>query len=110
LLPWNSPGNLGVGLIGLQLRQAGRSGLLGKVGFFVAILALPIFCRNGTVATLLIFLRLRDAGVVVVEDGYLAICSYLSVSPGPMTQGVSYVHEDHKPSNLYIRNIIPIRM
>ena len=84
--------------------------MLGKVGFFVAILALPIFCRNGTVATLLIFLRLRDAGVVVVEDGYLAICSYLSVSPGPMTQGVSYVHEDHKPSNLYIRNIIPIRM
>src|SRR5215207_9891187 len=30
-------------------------------------------------------------------------------SPGPMPQSVSYVHQDHEPANLYIRNIIPIR-
>src|SRR5215212_5271001 len=25
-----------------------------------------------------------------------------------MPQGVSYVHQDHKPANLYVRNIMPI--
>src|SRR5215203_710679 len=30
-------------------------------------------------------------------------------SPGPMPQSDSYVHQDHEPANLYIRNIIPIR-
>lgn len=37
---WPAPLLILLGLVGLQLRQSGRSGLLGKLGFFVAILGL----------------------------------------------------------------------
>ena len=37
---WSAPLLILLGLIGLQLRQSGRSGLLEKVGFLVAILGL----------------------------------------------------------------------
>jgi hypothetical protein len=37
---WAAPLLILLGLVGLQLRQSERSGLLGKLGFFVAILGL----------------------------------------------------------------------
>ena len=37
---WPAPLLILLGLVGLQLRQSGRSGPLGKLGFFVAILGL----------------------------------------------------------------------
>jgi hypothetical protein len=37
---WSAPLLILLGLVGLQLRQSGRSGLLEKVGFFVTILGL----------------------------------------------------------------------
>jgi hypothetical protein len=92
---WPAPLLILLGLVGLQLRQSGRSGLLEKLGFFVAILGL-VMVIAGDVG--LYWLGIDDI-FIVTAPAYTAFrLGLLVVAVGSILFGVTSPRDGAVPT------------
>ena len=92
---WPAPLLILLGLVGLQLRQSGRSGLLEKLGFFVAILGL-VMVIAGDVG--LYWLRVDDIFIVTAPAYNAFRLGLLVVAVGSILFGVTSPRDGALPT------------
>lgn len=92
---WPAPLLILLGLVGLQLRQSGRSGLLEKLGFFVAILGLVMIIA-GDVG--LYWLRVDDIFIVTAPAYNAFRLGLLVVAVGSILFGVTSPRDGALPT------------
>ncbi|MBA2784269.1 MAG: hypothetical protein H0T74_15365 [Rubrobacteraceae bacterium] len=92
---WPAPLLILLGLVGLQLRQSGRSGLLEKLGFFVAILGL-VMVIAGDVG--LYWLGVDDIFIVTAPAYNAFRLGLLVVAVGSILFGVTSPRDSAVPT------------